>query len=198
VSNFYILDLKNLAKLRRRCIARATRGWIHTQVYYSWSTVTLQLHYFDLFWTCRISCCCMCYAAVGKFWLTHRVARSLCGSRTSSTKYEQTRNSANATTNVICPELHFYWRWKIKPRCRWTFLYLLLQSSVFLQQRNTDASFVCIIFIKVEYEVAVLNSDIAHVLTTQNRLPIFCILHRHSSLRNRVVRVKWVISTFCT
>jgi len=70
------------------------------------------------------------------------------------------------------------------------FFIFAVTKQCLIQQRNPDVSFVCIIFIKVEYEVAVLNSDIAHDLTTQNRLPIFCILHRHSSLRNRVVRVK--------
>ena len=38
-----------------------------------WSTVTLELHYFDLFWICYTSCSYTAMQQLARFWLTHRL-----------------------------------------------------------------------------------------------------------------------------
>ena len=49
--------------------------------YSRWSTVTLELHYFDVFWTCRTSCSYTVLQQSARIRLTRRVARSVCDSR---------------------------------------------------------------------------------------------------------------------
>ena len=55
VSNFYIMDLENFARASRCKTTKATRmrhGRVHTFITHR-PTLTLQLHNFDLFRTCR-------------------------------------------------------------------------------------------------------------------------------------------------
>ena len=99
VSNLYILDFENFATRSRRCIgvikklfegqlvdytydAGARRGWMHKCIILRWLTVTLKLHYFDLFWT-STSCSYTVMQQLARFWLTHRVAWTVCGSTAS-------------------------------------------------------------------------------------------------------------------
>jgi len=103
VSNFYTVDLENFATASRRYTGdyqplvrgwfvydtyrtmEATRlrhGWVHMFVTHH-PTVTLQLHNFDLFRTCRTSSFCTVVWQLARFQLTRRIARSLGDSRAS-------------------------------------------------------------------------------------------------------------------
>jgi len=99
-SNFYILkivDLENFATASRwytgdihnsvcsRFVydtyktmeaTRSRHGWVHMFITH-WTTVTLQLHNFDLFRTCRTSSFCTVAWQLARFQLTQRIARSL-------------------------------------------------------------------------------------------------------------------------
>ena len=95
-SNFYIVDLKNFATASRRYTVDIHNssfvGLFMTPVgQWKWldrvsvectfithcHTVTLQLHNFDLFRTCRISSFCTLAWQLARFQLTRRIARSL-------------------------------------------------------------------------------------------------------------------------
>ena len=97
LSNFYIVDLENFATASRRYTGdihklvsgrfvyytyrtmKATRsrhGWVHMFITHC-PTVTLQLHNFDLFRTCRTSSFCTVAWQLLRFQLTRRIARSL-------------------------------------------------------------------------------------------------------------------------
>jgi len=97
VSNFYILDLENFATASHRYTGdiqnsfrsrfvhdtyktteatRSRHGWVHMFTTHR-PTVTLQLHYFDLFRTCRTSSFCTVAWWLARFQLTRRIARSL-------------------------------------------------------------------------------------------------------------------------
>jgi len=97
VSNFYIVDLENFATASRRYTGdiynsvrsrfvydtykkmEATRmrhGWVHMFITHR-PTVTLHLHNFDLFLTCRTSSFCTVAWQLARFQLTRRIARSL-------------------------------------------------------------------------------------------------------------------------
>jgi len=104
-SNFYIVDLENLATASRRYTARwytqldrrrfvydtyntmkTTRtrhGWVHMFITHR-PTLTVQLHNFDLFRTCTSSFCTVAWR-LAKFQLTQRIARSLGDSWASCT-----------------------------------------------------------------------------------------------------------------
>jgi len=106
VSNFYIVDLENFAtascqytgdihnSVRNWFVydtyktmeaTRSHRGWVHMFITH-WPTVTLQLHNFDLFRTCRTSSFCTVAWQLAGFQLTRRIAQSLGNSWTSCTK----------------------------------------------------------------------------------------------------------------
>ena len=55
---------------------RMRHGWVH-MFNTHWSTLTLQLHNFDLFMTCRTSSFCNVAWQLARFQLTQRIARSL-------------------------------------------------------------------------------------------------------------------------
>ena len=97
VNNFYIVDLENFATASRRYTTdihnsvrsrfvyntcktmeatRSRHGWVHMFIT-NWPTVTLQLHNFDLFRTCRTSSFCTVAWQLARFQLTLRIARSL-------------------------------------------------------------------------------------------------------------------------
>jgi len=96
VSNFYIVDLENFAKASRRYrwytqlgrrrfvydthntmeATRMRHGWVHMFITHR-PTLTLQLHNFDLFRTCRTTIFCTVAWQVARFQLTRRIARSL-------------------------------------------------------------------------------------------------------------------------
>jgi len=96
VSNFYIVDLENYATASRRYIGdihnsfrgrfvyvyktmeatRSRHGWVHMFITHR-PTVTLQLHNFHLFRTCRTSSFCTVAWQLARFQLTGRIARSL-------------------------------------------------------------------------------------------------------------------------
>jgi len=98
VSNFYyIMDLENFTTASRRYrddihnsvrgrfaydtyktmeASRSRHGWVHMFITH-WLTVTLQLHNFDLFRTCRTSSFCTVAWQLARFQLTCRIARSL-------------------------------------------------------------------------------------------------------------------------
>jgi len=91
VTNFYIVNLENFATAsrpytdRRRFVydtyktIKATRtchGWVHMFITHR-PTLTLQLHNFNLFRTCRTSSFCTVAWQLARFQLTRRIARSL-------------------------------------------------------------------------------------------------------------------------
>ena len=96
VNNFYIVDLENFATAscrywwytqldRSRFVydthntieaSRSRHGWVHTFIT-NQPTLTLQLHNFDLFRTCRTSIFCTVAWQLARFQLTRRIARSL-------------------------------------------------------------------------------------------------------------------------
>jgi len=97
VSNFYIVDLENFATASRRYTGIhnssmvglfmndtyrtmketwSRHGWVHMFIT-SCPTVTLQLHNFDLFRTCRTSSFCTVAWQLARFQLTRCIARSL-------------------------------------------------------------------------------------------------------------------------
>ena len=97
VSNFYIMDLKNFATASRRYtgdihnsvrrrfvydtykimeVTRSRHGWVHMFITHR-PTVTLQLHNFSLFRTCRTSSFCTVAWQLARFQLTRRIARSV-------------------------------------------------------------------------------------------------------------------------
>jgi len=101
VSNFYIVDLENFATASRRytgdihnsssvCLwhlktMKATRmrhSWVHLFPTH-WPTLTLQLHNFDFFRTCRTSSFCTVAWQLARFQLTQCITRSLGDSRAS-------------------------------------------------------------------------------------------------------------------
>ena len=106
VSNFYIVDLENFATTSRRytgdihnsvrsrfvydtykTIIEATRsrhGGVHMFITHR-PTVTLQLHNFDLFRSCRTSSFCTVALQLARFQLTRPIARSLGDSWASCT-----------------------------------------------------------------------------------------------------------------
>ena len=111
VSNFYILDLEKFATASRRYrptgdraytqlhrrrfvydtykTMKATRtrhGWVHVFIIRR-PTLTLQLHNFDLFRTCRTSSFCTAAWQLARFQLTRRIARSLGDSWASFNNY---------------------------------------------------------------------------------------------------------------
>ena len=55
---------------------RTRHGWVHMFITH-WPTLTLQLHNFDLFRTCRTSSFCTFAWQLARFHLTRRIARSL-------------------------------------------------------------------------------------------------------------------------
>jgi len=55
---------------------RSRHGWVHTFITHR-PTLTLQLHNFDLFRTCRTSSFCTVGWQLARFQLTRRIARSL-------------------------------------------------------------------------------------------------------------------------
>jgi len=57
--------------------ATRSRDGLSAHVYYTWPTVTLQFHNFDLFRTCRTSSFCTVAWQLARFQLTRRIARSL-------------------------------------------------------------------------------------------------------------------------
>jgi len=96
VSNFYILDVENFSiasrqytgdmhnSVRSRFVydtyrtieaTRSRHGWVHMFIIYR-PTVSLLLHNFDLFRTCRSSFCTVAWQ-LARFQLTLRIARSL-------------------------------------------------------------------------------------------------------------------------
>jgi len=98
VSNFYILDLENFATAGCQCIGVINKLVDGQLVHCTYdgehvmaecinllymSTVTLWLHYFALLWTCRKSCSYTVMQQLARFWLTHCITRSICGSRVS-------------------------------------------------------------------------------------------------------------------
>ena len=96
VSNFYIVDLENFATASRRYTGdihnstvvglfmtsrmigatRSRHGWVHMFITHR-PTLTLQLHNFDLFRTCRTSSFSTVAWKLARFQLTQRIARSL-------------------------------------------------------------------------------------------------------------------------
>jgi len=58
---------------------RSRQGWVHMSITHR-PTVTLQLHNFDLFRTCRTNSFCTVAWQLARFQLTRRIARSLCDS----------------------------------------------------------------------------------------------------------------------
>ena len=97
VSNFFIVDLENFATASRRYTGdihnsvcsgflhdtyktieatRSRHGWVRMFITHC-PTVTVQLHDFDLFRTCRISCFYAVAWQLARFQLTRRIARSL-------------------------------------------------------------------------------------------------------------------------
>jgi len=55
---------------------RLRHGWVHMFITH-WPTLTLQLHNFDLFRSCRTSSFCTVAWQLARFQLTRRIARSL-------------------------------------------------------------------------------------------------------------------------
>jgi len=86
VSNFYIVDLENFATASRwytgdihNSTVKGTQtrhGLVHMFITH-WPTLTLQLHNFDLFRTCRTDSFCTVAWQLARFQLTRRIARSL-------------------------------------------------------------------------------------------------------------------------
>jgi len=97
VSNFCILDLENFATVSRRYTGdihnlvrsrfvydtyntmeatRSCHGWVHMFITHC-PTVTLQLHNFDLFRTCRTSSFCTVAWQLARFQLAWRIVWSL-------------------------------------------------------------------------------------------------------------------------
>jgi len=97
VSNFYIVDLRNFTTASRRYTGdfhnsvrsrfvydtyktmeatRSRHGWVHMFITHR-PTLTLQLHNFDLFRTCRRRSLCTVSWQLARFQLTRRIARSL-------------------------------------------------------------------------------------------------------------------------
>jgi len=97
VSNFYIVDLENFATTSRRYTGdihnsvrgrfvydtyrtteatRSRQGWVHMFITHR-PTVTLQLHNFDLFRTCRTISFCIVSWQLARFQQTRHIARSL-------------------------------------------------------------------------------------------------------------------------
>ena len=81
VSNFYIVDLEYFATASRRYtgdrpIHNSTLVGVHMFITHR-PTLSLQLHNFDLFWTCRTSSFCTVAWQLARFQLTRRIARSL-------------------------------------------------------------------------------------------------------------------------
>jgi len=97
MSNFYIVDLENFATASRRYTGdihnssvvslfmkfigqwkrtRSRHDIVHMFITHC-PTVTLQLHYFDLFRTCRTSSFDTLSWQLARFQLTRRIARSL-------------------------------------------------------------------------------------------------------------------------
>ena len=93
VSNLYIVDLENFASASRRYTGdihnspvvglfmtmeatRSRHGWVHMFITHR-PTLTLQLHNFDLFRTCRTSSSCTVAWQLARFQLTRCIARSL-------------------------------------------------------------------------------------------------------------------------
>jgi len=123
VSNFYIVDLENLATASRRYTYRwytqldrcqfvydtyktmkATRShhvWVHMFITHCLQ-LNLQLHNFDLFKTCRTSSFCTVAWQLARFQLTPRIARSLGDSWASSgttrvSQYQKGKTSLDLT-----------------------------------------------------------------------------------------------------
>jgi len=77
---------------------RSRHGWVHMFITHC-PTVTLQLHNFDLFRTCRTSSFCTVAWQLARFQLTRRIARSLGDSWASCFCIKST---AYFLTNLVC------------------------------------------------------------------------------------------------
>ena len=71
---------------------RTRHGWVHMFIIHR-PTLTLQLHNFDLFRTCRTSSFCTVAWQVARFQLTRRIARSLGDSWASCLSFCRTYRS---------------------------------------------------------------------------------------------------------
>jgi len=115
MSNFYIVDLEYFATASRRYTGvihnsvrsrtmEATRShhcWVHMFITHQ-PTVTLQLHNFDLFRTCRTSSFCTVAWQLARFQLTRRNARSLGDSWASYIKQHSETDRVCSYQNTDC------------------------------------------------------------------------------------------------
>jgi len=141
VSNFYIVDLENFVTASRRYTGdihnsvrsrfvndiyktmeatRSRHGWVHMFIAHR-PTLTLQLHNFDLFRTCRTSSFCIVAWQLARFQLTRRIARSL-GDSWASCKlrycdllvnmYKRCTTSGYVKDSVLTTALYTGWQWR--------------------------------------------------------------------------------------
>ena len=101
---------------------RSRHGRVHMFITHR-PTVTLQLHNFDLFRTCRTSSFCTVAWQLARFQQTRRIARSLCDSWPSLLQILPTQPSFSFSwlTTWIPRTVYYYF---------WAYPFLLFSSSV--------------------------------------------------------------------
>ena len=103
---------------------RSRHGWVHMFITHC-HTLTLQLHNFDLFRSCRTSSFCTVAWQLARFQLTRRIARSL-GDSWASCWFEHRVSCfvvKHPTTLEICPHILLSFSLIFIPvsACRWFF-----------------------------------------------------------------------------